>query len=263
MRLITYSILLSILTCACTKDDNEKKDEENKTESEGFVVTSLPQNQDSPIENPGKVGNPVTFQLLLNSQNLTYKFHETATLLPIDADGQWVNTDRDVQITIQSENLQAFLEPSRSIATQFVIPKGSPSFQLSLRSDKVAESSMTVSTSDPFLSLQATFQTLIATPTKATATTPALNTCTLFEISFTDNEGRAAFFSTDKITELNISAAGCSVYSDASCSTSIATLQVQPDKSTVTDIWVNSGSASGFIDLVGGGFSNRVSCAGL
>jgi hypothetical protein len=260
---IFLMFFVSMALCACEAIEKEETPDGQQKSSSNFVVNTLPQGQESPIENPNKIGVPATFLLLVNSSNLTYKFHETATLLPLDVSGQWVNTDRDVTVSILTQNVQAYLEPTRSDASQFTIPKGTPSFQLSLKSESVGPASFSISSEDPLLNLFAEFDIVVGKPTKATATTPVLNTCSPFQINFTDADGRPAFFSTEQSEELEISPAGCSIYSDATCTTQVSAISVQSDQSQVTDIWVNSGSSSAFIDVVSESFSGRISCAGF
>ncbi len=260
---IDLIVLVSIALCACEEIKKEETSDEELKSSANFIVTTLPQGQESPIENPNKIGVPATFVLLVNSTKLTYKFHETATLLPLDDSGQWINTDRDVSISVLTQNVQAYIEPTRSDASQLTIPKGTPSFQLSLKSESVGPSSFSLSSEDPLLNLFAEFETVLGKPSKATATTPVLNTCSSFQISFTDADGRPAFFSTEQSEELEISPAGCSIYSDSTCSTQVTSIKIQPDQSVASDIWVNSGSTSAFIDMVGESFAGRVSCSGL
>ncbi len=260
---IFLMVFASLAICACDAIKKEETSDEEQKSSANFIVNTLPQGQESPVENPNKIGVPATFLLLVNSSKLTYKFHETATLLPLDASGQWINTDRDVTVSILTQNVQAYIEPTRTDASQFTIPKGTPSFQLSLKSENVGPASFSLSSEDPLFNLFAEFDITVAKPSKATATTPVLNTCSPFQISFTDAEGRPAFFSTEQSEELEISPAGCSVYSDATCTTQVSTISVQSDQSLVTDIWVNSGSSSAFIDIVSENFTGRVSCAGL
>ncbi len=233
-----------------------------KSRSE-IVLSSFPSDQPSPVENPAKIGEPAYVKLIVPNENLELRYQEQTDLFGIIVfkdDGQWINTDRDVSISLSAPTSKLkIVDASNGLEIdQVVINSGTPSVFFKIIGKTPGIGELELSSEFPMFSSRVEFSVIVPKPTSATnarTILPKIEECAETTYRFD------GYFSLEESASVEVSGSGCAFYSDDQCSQRTTTIQVPADSTNSAQVFYKS-SGQAFVELKEAktNFAARSSC---